>query len=398
MPTVIHSADRALIKMWLPISQIEEGALEQAQNLAKLPFVHKWVALMPDTHQGYGMPIGGVLATKGVVIPNAVGVDIGCGMGAVRTNLKVSDLTPDQLKAILGEARKTIPVGFNSHPKPQDEWFTHFTNNPAMMEIMGMIPVLDAQTNRGARAPLQLGTLGGGNHFIEIQADQDDNIWVMLHSGSRNLGKQVADIYHKKAQELCALWHIPLPDQNLAYLPFDTEEGREYVSAMNFCLMYAQLNRDLMMMQMLWAISTVSPVQELERINIHHNFARLESHYGENVWVHRKGATCVREGTLGIIPGSMGTASYIVVGKGNPESFSSCSHGAGRAMGRKEACRSLNLQEEMEKMSGIVHGIRNTSDLEEAPGAYKNIETVMENQKDLVSIRTTLRPLASLKG
>lgn len=373
------------IKLWL--DDIEDGALQQARNLARLPFVHRWVAIMPDSHQGYGMPIGGVLATKGVIIPNAVGVDIGCGMGAVQTTIKGIDA--DTLKAIMGRVRESVPVGFNHHKEAQ-AW-SGFDHAPDL-------PIIQAELDSARR---QLGTLGGGNHFIEFQADEEGTLWVMLHSGSRNFGLKAAKFYHKQAQILCARWHVQLPDDELAFLPIPEEGyGRDYYAAMTFCLEFAQASRDHMMTAILRIVEEVAGGHEVRRVNIHHNYAAMENHYGENVWVHRKGATRVRKGEAGIIPGSMGTASYIVEGLGNPESFNSCSHGAGRRLGRKQAERVLDLAEEQAKMDaqGIIHGLRGKDGLDEAPGAYKNIDTVMENQADLVRITTRLRPLGSIKG
>lgn len=380
----VINAGRVPIKLWL--DDIEDGAMEQAINLANLPFVHKWVAIMPDSHQGYGMPIGGVLATKGVIIPNAVGVDIGCGMGAVKTTIK--GIGTDTLKSIMGRVRESIPVGFNHHKEAQ-AW-----------DGFGLAPDIPIIQQELDSARKQLGTLGGGNHFIEFQSDEDGTLWVMLHSGSRNFGLKAAKVFHKQAQELCGRWHVNLPDSELAFLPIDDQAGQDYYAAMTFCLEFAQANRDHMMSKILDIISDMTGGHEVSRVNIHHNYAELEHHYGENVWVHRKGATRVRAGELGIIPGSMGTSSYIVEGLGNPESFCSCSHGAGRRMGRKQAERTLDLAEEKARMDslGIIHGMRNTSDLDEAPGAYKDIDTVMENQRDLVRIVTKLHPLGSIKG
>ena len=372
------------IKMWL--DDIEDGALEQAINLANLPFVHKWVSIMPDSHQGYGMPIGGVLATKGVIVPNAVGVDIGCGMAAVKTTINGPDV--ETLKTIMGKVREAIPVGFNHHKV--DQAWDGFDRAPD-------IPIIQQELDSARK---QLGTLGGGNHFIEFQSDEDGTLWVMLHSGSRNFGLKTAKVFHKQAQALCGRWHVGLPDSELAFLPMDDQTGQDYHAAMSFCLEFAQANRDHMMSKIMDIIGEAAGGGEANRVNIHHNYAALEHHYGENVWVHRKGATRVRAGERGIIPGSMGTSSYIVEGLGNPESFCSCSHGAGRRMGRKQAERTLNLEEEKSRMDslGIVHGMRVVSDLDEAPGAYKDIDMVMENQRDLVKVVTKLRPLGSIKG
>jgi len=244
----------------------------------------------------------------------------------------------------------------------------------------------------------QLGTLGGGNHFIEFQKDEQENIWVMLHSGSRNFGLKTANVYHKQAQALCERWHVQLPDKDLAFLPIDDLVGQEYYTAMSFCLDFAAANRAHMMRAVIDVVRDITGAETFDEVNIHHNYAAKEHHYGKDVWVHRKGATRVREGERGIIPGSMGSFSYIVEGLGNPQSFHSCSHGAGRKMGRKEAGRKLSLEEEQAKMAGIVHGLRTVGDLDEAPGAYKDIDEVMEQQSDLVKILVRLKPLGSIKG
>jgi tRNA-splicing ligase RtcB len=378
----VIDTEKLPIKLWL--NDIEDGALTQAKNLANHPFAVKWIALMPDCHQGYGMPIGGVLATKEVVIPNAVGVDIGCGMVAARTSLQTIDT--DAIKIIMGEIRKVIPVGF-SHQKENQIW-TGFDNAPD-------VPIIQKELTS---AKSQLGTLGGGNHFIEIQHGNDGFIWVMLHSGSRNFGLKTATEYHKKAQALCEKWASVIPDKDLAFLPLDTKEGQEYLAGMNFCLEFAFESRALMMGRIMNIISSVTFGAEIERVNIHHNYAAMEHHYGQNVLIHRKGATKASVGLRGIIPGSMGTKSYITEGLGNSDSFESCSHGAGRRMGRKEAERTLNLEEEQAKMMGIIHGLRTSKELDESPGAYKDIYTVMENQEDLVKSIVELTPLASIKG
>ena len=395
--------ERFLIKSWCPVP--EDGAIQQAINLADLPFLFKHVALMPDCHQGYGMPIGGVIATKGVVIPNAVGVDIGCGMSAVRTSVRVEDFDENTLKKIMGEIRKEIPVGFNHRKENCDEG-----ELPNLLDIAERIPMVDPEDlfiqNEIDSARKQLGTLGGGNHFIEIQKGSDGHIWIMIHSGSRNIGKKVADYYNKKAVELNELWHTSIPKEwELAFLPADSELAVAYLNEMQFCVEFALANRKLMMEIVIRILEQMNliPAQEAQSyannmINIAHNYAQLENHMGKNVYVHRKGATRARIGEVGIIPGSMGTSSYIVEGLGNVQSFMSCSHGAGRRMGRKEAIRTLNLAEEQAKMKGIIGAPRTQDELEEAPGAYKNIEDVMEQQKDLVKINVSLSPLAVIKG
>lgn len=387
MKKIISSENRP-IKMWL--DNIEDNALSQAKNLANLPFTYKHVALMPDAHSGYGMPIGGVLATKGVIIPNAVGVDIGCGMCAMRTNLEDAD--SETLKKIMSRIRKTIPLGFNWHKEAQEDKY---------MPKVEKLPVIVERHYQ--KASQQIGSLGGGNHFIEIQHGSDGHLWVMIHSGSRNLGKQVADYYNKKAKQLNERWHSSVPaSYDLAFLPIETEEAHAYMEEMNYCVDFALANRKLMMERIQDAFQEVykGNIEFNDFINIAHNYAAWENHYNEDVLVHRKGATRARKGEIGIIPGSQGTKSYIVEGLGNPESFESCSHGAGRVMGRKQAQRELSLEAEIRKLNdkGIIHGIRHQKDLDEAAGAYKDIDTVMSNQADLVKIKVELEPLAVVKG
>jgi len=387
MKQVISTENRP-IKMWL--DNIEANALSQAKNMANLPFVHKHVALMPDAHSGYGMPIGGVLATKGVIIPNAVGVDIGCGMCAMRTSIEDAD--SKTLKQVMSRIRKTVPVGFNWHNEAQEEKY---------MPKVETLPFVVERHHE--KATKQIGSLGGGNHFIEIQHGSDGFIWVMIHSGSRNLGKQVADYYNKKAKRLNERWHSVVPASfDLAFLPIETDEAQAYINEMNYCVDFAFANRKLMMERVQNAFLDVfkGKVAFNELINIAHNYAAWENHFDEDVLVHRKGATRARSGELGIIPGSQGTKSYIVEGLGNPQSFESCSHGAGRVMGRKQAQRELDLKIEIKKLNdkGIIHGIRQQKDLDEAAGAYKDIDVVMANQPDLVKIKIELEPLAVVKG
>ena len=382
--------DRLVIKSWC--NEPENGAIEQARHLANLPFTVKQICLMPDTHQGYGMPIGGVIATDAVVIPNAVGVDIGCGMKAVKTNLHAESLTQEQLKAILGQIREAVPVGFKHHSTPHT-----LPEEPGLEDIHQFI-VLREQWES---ARYQLGTLGGGNHFIEIQRDEEGIVWLMIHSGSRNLGKKVADHYNKVAQKFNAQWYSSVPKEwELAFLPRDSFEGKQYLREMEYCLQFAAANRNQITDLIEPIFYAVTKGLFLTAINIHHNYAAMENHFGQNVMVHRKGATRAQEYELGIIPGSQGTKSYIVRGKGNPDSFMSCSHGAGRRMGRKEAVRSLDFEAEVQALNdrGILHAIRSKEDLEEASGAYKDIDIVMAEQSDLVDIVHTLEPMAVVKG
>jgi tRNA-splicing ligase RtcB len=389
MKQVVQS-ERIPIKLWL--DNIEEGALAQARNIANLPFAFRHVALMPDSHEGYGMPIGGVLATHHVVIPNAVGVDIGCGMCALKTSL--DHIPHELLKKIMSGIRTLVPLGFKHHPRKQDLSLmpssAHIVNNGIVEREL-------------ENARFQIGTLGGGNHFIEIQKGSDGHIWLMVHSGSRNIGLKVAEHYNHIARELNEKWHSEVEkSKNLAFLPMETEEAGNYFSEMQYCIDFAFTNRKLMMenIKSVFVDHFGGKFRELEFVNIAHNYARLENHFNQNVIVHRKGATSARRGEAGIVPGSQGTKSYIVRGKGNPESFESCSHGAGRLMGRKQAQKNLDLRSEIARLDkeGIIHSIRHQKDLDEAPGAYKNIEEVMENQGDLVEIQVELTPLAVIKG
>ena len=374
---------------------MEEGALEQAKNLANLPFIHKHIAIMPDSHQGYGMPIGGVMATEGVIIPNAVGVDIGCGMSVIELPLTVSELQPN-LKEIIGQIRERVPVGFNSHSEPQDViWMPYRPDYPKELWIV------DDQMNKATH---QVGTLGGGNHFIELQYDENDKVHLMIHSGSRNLGHTVAKYFNNLAKDLNEKWYSSVPKEwQLAFLPIGIKETGMYIEAMKYCTEFAKCNRELMEAKVLTIIGNMYPeingiASERTKINIAHNYATLENHFGKNVWVHRKGATSAKVGELGIIPGSQGTQSYIVRGLGNKESFMSCSHGAGRKMSRTQAKKELNLAEEQKKLEGILHSVRHKGDLDEATGAYKDINVVMNNQLDLVEIVKELKPLAVVKG
>ena len=397
---VFHEDDfKVPVKMWL--EDIEESAIAQIRNLAKLPFVYHHVAIMPDSHTGYGMPIGGVLATEKVVIPNAVGVDIGCGMCAVKTPWTVDEIDTDKLKKIMGLIREAVPVGFNHQKIKQDEKLMPNFGNTARGDEGFAYPIVWSQYEN---AQTQLGTLGGGNHFIEIQRDQDNNVWIMIHSGSRNIGLKVAKHYNDLAVELNGKWYAYVPKEyELAFLPWDSIEGQAYLTEMQYCVDFALANRKLMMERISESFTKVLNYKKIDMsqmINIAHNYARLEHHFGKNVMVHRKGATLASLNTVGIIPGSQGTKSYIVRGLGNPDSFLSCSHGAGRKMGRKEACRSLDLEAEKKKLDdqGIIHGIRGSKDLDEASGAYKDISQVMKNQADLVEIVTELSPMGVIKG
>lgn len=397
----VVTTERVPIKLWL--DDIEDKALKQAKNLANLPFVFRHIAIMPDAHPGYGMPIGGVMATKGVIVPNAVGVDIGCGVMALKTSLNGIDRK--SLKEIMGKIRKVVPVGQGKHKEDQKERFMPYTSATQGVEdsrpASAQYPICFLEYQSALRS---LGTLGGGNHFVEIQSGSDGHIWIMIHSGSRNLGYKVAKYYNELAIALNEKWHSSVATSiELAFLPYESNEGKAYLREMSYCAEFAMANRKLMMQRVVDSVGSVCDMDEIDTlgaIDVPHNYVTQENHFGRNVWIHRKGATLARKGTVGLIPGSQGSFSYIVEGKGNEDSFNSCSHGAGRKMGRKEATRTLDLTEELKKLKkiGVIHGIRHAQELDEAPGAYKDIETVMQNQVDLVDIKVQLRPLTVVKG
>lgn len=384
----IIETEKIPIKIWT--DHIDDEALVQAKNLANHPFAFHHIAIMPDVHVGYGMPIGGVLATDGVVIPNAVGVDIGCGMCAVKTSAK--NLSKNQLISIMSFIRASIPLGFNRHKHMLSENYmpsTSFTD----------LPIVTQEYNNARK---QVGTLGGGNHFIDLLTDTEGFVWIMIHSGSRNIGLKVAEHYNKLAISLRDRFGSAVPlNHQLDYLPVTSEEGDLYIKEMQYCVDFALKNRELMMEVTKECIrNEIKSVRFEPMINIAHNYASLERHFGKDVWVHRKGATSARKGEIGIIPGSQGTNSYIVSGKGEKESFESCSHGAGRKMSRSKAIKKLDFARETKLLEskGILHGLRHKTDLDEAPSVYKNIKDVMEFQSDLVDIVAELSPVAVVKG
>lgn len=380
------------VKIWT--NDVEETAMRQIENLTTLPFLHHHLAIMPDVHTGMGMPIGGVLACDGAVIPNAVGVDIGCGMCAVKTNWKMEDLPAHVIrKEIMKGIRARIPLGMDHHKEAQDAKYLPQGHDIDKMEIV---------KRRQHSILHEVGTLGGGNHFIELQKDEEGNLWIMIHSGSRNLGKQVGDYYNKIAVSLNEKWHsVVSPEIRLPFLPHGTREFGAYWNEMKYCIDFALCNRKLMMERIQEVIADSLKGIEFEpMINIAHNYAAIEHHFGKDVIVHRKGATLAREGVIGIIPGSQGTASYIVEGLGNPDSFCSCSHGAGRVLSRKAAIHTLDMKAEVKNLEakGIIHAIRCQDDMQEASGAYKDIEEVIANESDLVKVKTKLLPIAVIKG
>ena len=373
--------------------EVEESAWKQINNLTIFPHAFHHIAIMPDVHSGYGMPIGGVLATKNVVIPNAVGVDIGCGMNYTQLDLESSSIIKENVKVVMGRIRNFIPVGFK-----HNEYGCNDKDMPDMEKDIVIEKEYDS-------AKKQLSSLGGGNHFIEMQENSEGNVGIMIHSGSRNLGFQVAKHYNNIAKEKS---NLP-KDWELDFLDINDKEGQDYLKAMNYCLEFALLNRKRMMDKIKniiidvynkYKTSTGHNIKFNNDIDCHHNYAGSETHFGEKVIVHRKGAISAKNGELGIIPGSQGTASYIVEGLGNEDSFMSSSHGSGRLMSRTRARKELSLEDEKQFLDnqGIIHSIRREKDLDEAPSAYKNIDTVLSNETDLIKPIIKLKPLAIIKG
>lgn len=400
MKSVLYNKEKqnVPVKIWSPLEQVESGALDQLKNISALPFVFKHVAAMPDVHLGKGATVGSVIATKGAVVPAAVGVDIGCGMMALRTNLDYK-IVQDKIKQIRHSIERSIPVGHSANSKltkTVEAWtgWHQFKDLNATKEYK-RDGILD-------RALSQLGTLGGGNHFIEVCLDTDNKVWIMLHSGSRNIGKTLAEIHMTKAKNLMRDMFIKLPDPDLAYLVQNTKEYDQYMQDLAWAQAYAMENREEMMRRVLKDLSYAiynedGKVTHDLSVNCHHNYATMENHFGENVLVTRKGAVSARQGQLGIIPGSMGTRSYIVEGLGNQESFCSCSHGAGRKMSRSEAKRIFTL-EDLAKQTEGVECRKDADVIDEIPGSYKDIDQVMENQKDLVKVVAQLKQIMCIKG
>lgn len=380
------------------VLDIEDGALQQAKNLARLPFIaSNGIALMPDVHFGIGASVGTVIATDKAIIPAAVGVDIGCGMNAVRLSLKASDL-PDSLLAIRHQIERDVPTGNNQHN------LTCFTNDDVAQRALDAdlagAPSNFAEQRSVQKILSQLGTLGGGNHFIELCLDEEQNVWIMLHSGSRGIGNMIGRHHIDKAKRVMEKFFVTLPHEDLAYFPEDTEDFNEYVAAVQWAQNYALENRKNMMTTVIAALRRHIPVEfevTSEAINCHHNYVEKENHFGRNLWVTRKGAIRARQGDLGIIPGSMGQQSYIVRGKGNPESYCSCSHGAGRAMSRAEAKRRFTLADLAAQTEGVE--CRKDADvIDEIPSSYKRLDVVMANQTDLVEVVHTLKAVLCVKG
>jgi len=394
----------APVKMWTRGVPVDDSSKEQLLNTARMPFIFKWLAVMPDVHYGKGSTIGSVIPTKGAIIPAAVGVDLGCGMMAVRTSLTASDL-PDTLAPLRAALEKAVPHGrtvgrdkrdkgaWGELPEATVEAWAALEGD--FKRIVDKHPKLEK-----ANTANHLGTLGTGNHFIEVCLDEEDRVWFMLHSGSRGVGNAIGSYFIERAKEEMRRYFINLPDQDLAYLPEGTEGFDDYVEAVEWAQHFAMANREVMMRH---AIDAARKVIEkpfdahLEAVNCHHNYVAREHHFGENVLVTRKGAVRAAEGVMGIIPGSMGAKSFIVRGKGNADSFCSCSHGAGRVMSRAEAKRRFTIEDHAAATLGVE--CRKDADvIDETPKAYKDIDAVMAAQADLVEVVHTLRQIVCVKG
>ena len=408
-----YGADGKPIKGWTRGVPIEEEALKQLHSTSSLPFIYKHIAVMPDVHWGMGSTIGSVIPTKGAVIPAAVGVDIGCGMVAARLSITANDL-PDNLSAMRAAIEKAVPHGWTNHGGVGDRgaWF----NIPLyVQEAFDPNPVSHATLKDGLdairkkhgklekavlRAPHHLGTLGTGNHFVEVCLDQDNQVWVMLHSGSRGIGNAIGRYFIERAKEHMRRWFINLPDEDLAYFPENTQDFEDYIEAVGWAQDFAKLNRKIMLDATVKAVATTVGKEITYQdtvVNCHHNYVERENHFGQNVWVTRKGAVRAREDDLGIIPGSMGVRSFIVRGRGNPDSFHSCSHGAGRKMSRGAAKKMFTVDDHIAATAGVE--CRKDKDvIDETPGAYKDIDAVMAAQSDLVEVVHTLKQVVCVKG
>jgi tRNA-splicing ligase RtcB len=393
------------VKSWTRGVPFEAEAKKQLENIARLPFIHRWVAAMPDVHWGIGATVGSVIATHGAIIPAAVGVDIGCGMMAVRTTLSASDL-PDDLRAVRSGIERAVPHGLTRTRGGYDKGSWNTPPDDVDVEWARLAPGFDRiiekhRSLRKSNNRVHLGTLGTGNHFIEVCLDKEDRVWVMLHSGSRGVGNAIGRHFIELAKKEMERWYVTLPDANLAYLSEGSTHFDDYVEAVSWAQDFALTNRRLMMSHVLDALRRAPGLRPFEAtdlaVNCHHNYVAREHHFGKNVFVTRKGAVRAREDDLGIIPGSMGARSFIVRGKGNADSFHSCSHGAGRAMSRAEAKRRFSLADHA-AATASVECRKDAEVIDETPAAYKPIEAVMNAQSDLVEIVHELRQVVCVKG
>jgi len=393
------------LKTWTRGVPFEDEARAQLRRIATLPFIHKWVAAMPDVHHGIGATVGSVIATHKAIIPAAVGVDIGCGMMAVRTSLRAEHL-PDDLKPLRLAIEDAVPHGRTNNGRPGDRGAWHDVPEANAAAWEQLAPRFDAIHAKhasigNAGKVHHLGTLGTGNHFIELCLDEAGHVWVMLHSGSRGIGNKIGSYFIELAKRDMRTWFLNLPDADLAYFPEGTEHFDDYVEAVSWAQDYARTNRELMMTATLAALRRTELLPSFDAslmaVNCHHNYVSREKHYDASVLVTRKGAVRAQAGELGIIPGSMGAKSFIVRGKGNPESFTSCSHGAGRSMSRTQAKKRFSVADHVAATEGVE--CRKDADvLDETPAAYKSIDAVMDAQADLVEIVHTLKQVVCVKG
>lgn len=402
---VLHEKGSLPIKSWTRGVPFDDNAKQQLLNIAQLPFIHKWIAAMPDVHLGRGATIGSVIPTIGAIIPAAVGVDIGCGMMAVKTSLKAHQL-PDNLASLRNRIERAIPYGRSSRARKQRDKGSWEKLTPQVKKAWAPLhdqfeimkekhPVLKQTNNIN-----HLGTLGTGNHFVEVCLDEENAVWIMLHSGSRGVGNRIGTYFIEQAKKDMERYFIQLPDKDLAYIPEGSTVFNEYTMAVAWAQDFARINREVMMENAIMALSDELGIPfstDVEAVNCHHNYISHENHFNENVWVTRKGAVSARKGEMGIIPGSMGAKSFIVRGLGNEDSFCSCSHGAGRVMSRTQAKKEVSLQEHIKATEG-VECRKDKNVIDETPSAYKPIEKVMEAQKDLVEIIHTLKQVVCVKG
>lgn len=386
--------DQVNARFWTKGVPVEDAALQQIKNTSSLPILAGPVAVMPDVHFGIGATVGTVIATNAAVIPAAVGVDIGCGMAAVRTNLTASDL-PESLTELRHSIERSIPVGFNEHRDTPAGFDPSIGQRFEALRIHGW-----AKPGMGSKMARQAGTLGGGNHFVEICLDEQQRVWVMLHSGSRGTGNVIGRLAIERAKEIAKTRDVTLPDQDLAWLDEGSPEFDIYVEAMTWAQDYARHNRDLMLAAVMKDLRHTlkrEVTMDMEAVNCHHNYTQREAHLGKEVWLTRKGAVSARAGELGIIPGSMGVKSYIVRGRGHQEAYCSCSHGAGRKMSRGAAKRAFKI-EDMRAQTEGVECRKDEGVIDETPMAYKPIDAVMAAQADLVEIVYTLKQVVCVKG
>jgi tRNA-splicing ligase RtcB len=393
----VLTKQRVPVKIWT--DDVDERSKEQLTNIANLPFVHHHVAAMPDVHLGIGATVGSVIATHRAIIPAAVGVDIGCGMVAARLSLTANEVDEKSLKKIFNQITRDVPVGRGQHADEHVLVSTVKPFEPGLKALLERHPELLKSFGKQSKWTNQMGTLGGGNHFIEVCLDESEQVWVMLHSGSRGIGNAIADYFIKLAKRDMERWMIQLPDQDLAYFPEGSEHFEDYVQAVHWAQEYAMVNRQAMLTIVLQALARHLPAFTVttQAVNCHHNYVEKEHHFDADVWVTRKGAIRAREGELGIVPGSMGARSFIVRGKGHPESFCSSAHGAGRRMSRTAAQKEFTEKDLVTQTEGVICR-KDKGVVDEIPSAYKDIDVVMANQSDLTEILHTLKQVVCVKG